>query len=83
VVPWKQRRGYATPALAHMLGEAREVGLSCVEITAAVDNSASQRVIEANGGRYAGRFVNPSYGTEPKRRYVVDLSCLRPEAGSD
>jgi predicted acetyltransferase len=82
VVPWKRRRGYATRALAHMLGEAREVGLFCVEITTDVDNTASQRVIEANGGCYAGCFVNASFGPGSKLRYLVDLSRLQPEPGS-
>jgi predicted acetyltransferase len=82
VVPWKRRRGYAKRALSHMLGEAREIGLPCVEITTDVDNAASQRVIEANGGRRAGRFVNPTYGTEPKLRYLVDLSRLQPGESS-
>jgi hypothetical protein len=47
-----------------------------------VNNTASQRVIQAYGGRYAGLFASPSYGTEPKQRYLVDFSRLRPEAGS-
>jgi predicted acetyltransferase len=81
VVPWKRRRGYATRALAYLLREARDVGLSRVEITTDVDNTASQRVIEANGGCYAGRFVNASFSSEPKLRYLVDLSSLQPESG--
>lgn len=81
VVPWKRRRGYATRALAQMLREAREVGLGRVEITTDVDNIASQRVIEANGGRCAGDFVNAIYDAEPKLRYLIDLSRLQPDAG--
>jgi hypothetical protein len=38
-------------------------------------------VIEANGGCYAGRFVNASFSSEPKLRYLVDLSSLQPESG--
>ena len=73
VVPWKRRRGYATEALAMMLPVAREVGLKRVEITTDPDNTASRRVIEANGGRRVGQFINPRFGTEPKLRYVIDL----------
>src|SRR3712207_4485496 len=51
VVPWKRRRGYATRALRLLLPETREQGLSYVELTTDVTNVASQRVIEANGGR--------------------------------
>jgi predicted acetyltransferase len=73
VVPWRRRRGYATRALELMLGEAREVGLRRVEITTDIDNTASQRVIEANGGRFAGQFVNPRFGPRPKLLYVIAL----------
>src|SRR5215208_1601006 len=50
VVPWKQRRGYATRALREVLSGARAEGLRFVEITTDVHNVASQRVIETNGG---------------------------------
>src|SRR5689334_18759630 len=50
VVPWKQRRGYATRALQLILVDARAEGLPLVELTTDVSNLASQRVIEANGG---------------------------------
>jgi predicted acetyltransferase len=74
VVPWKRRRGYATEALAQMLPVAREVGLKQVQITTDTNNLASQRVIEANGGRLVGESINPRFGTEPKLRYVIDLA---------
>ncbi len=50
VVPWKQRRGYATRALAEILPEARKIGLAHVEISTDVGNIPSQKVIIANGG---------------------------------
>jgi predicted acetyltransferase len=73
VVPWKRRRGFATRALGLMLDEAREVGLSRVEITTETDNMASRRVIEANGGRLIREFVNPRHGPSPKLVYLIDL----------
>ena len=73
VVPWKRRRGYATEALRMMLDDARAVGLSSVEITADKGNIASCRVIEANGGRFAEEFVQPSYGDDVRLRYYIDL----------
>jgi predicted acetyltransferase len=73
VVPWKRSRGYASQALAVILGKARAIGLRQVEITTDVDNAASRRVIEKNGGRLAGEFINPDYGTESRLRYVVAL----------
>jgi predicted acetyltransferase len=50
IVPWKQRRGYATRALALILPVAREVGLARVHVTCDADNAASRKVILANGG---------------------------------
>lgn len=75
VVPWKQRRGYATAALREMLKDARAVGLRYVEITTDPDNVASQRVIEANGGVLLERFIKPpAYGNRvPGLRYRVPL----------
>jgi predicted acetyltransferase len=73
VVPWKRRRGYATRALALMLEQARAVGLTRVEITADIDNIASQGVILANRARLVREFVNSRFGTQPKFLYVIDL----------
>jgi predicted acetyltransferase len=56
VVPWKQRRGYATRALALLLPEARQEGLDYVELTTDPDNLPSQKVITANGGVLVKRF---------------------------
>ena len=63
VVPWKQRRGYATRALALLLPEARREGLDYVELTTDPDNLPSQKVITANGGVLVKRFrKEPAYG---------------------
>lgn len=81
VVPWKQGRGYATTALALLLPEARAVGLPFVEITTDPDNVASQRVIEANGGRLIERFTKPAaYDCKPGLRYRIDLTRARTDA---
>lgn len=56
-----------------MLDDARAVGLSSVEITADKGNIASCRVIEANGGRFAEEFAQPSYGDDVRLRYYFDL----------
>lgn len=74
VVPWKRGRGLATRALALMLEEARREGLPHVDLTTDPDNLASQKVIEANGGRLAERFVKPAaYGGQPGLRYRILL----------
>jgi len=75
VVPWKQRRGYATAALREMLNDARAEGLRYVEITTDPTNVASQRVIEASGGVLFERFIKPpAYGKNvPGLRYRIAL----------
>src|SRR5882762_4066394 len=63
VVPWKQRRGHATRALALLLPEVRKEGLAYVELTTDPDNLPSQKVITANGGALVKRFrKDPAYG---------------------
>ena len=75
VVPWKQRKGYATSALLAMLPEAQAVGLPFIELTTDPDNFASQRVIEKAGGVLYERFVKPSqFGSAPGLRYRISLA---------
>ncbi|HTL03617.1 MAG TPA: GNAT family N-acetyltransferase [Vicinamibacterales bacterium] len=74
VVFWKQRRGYATRALRELLHDVSTEGLHYVEITTAVDNVASQRVIEANGGVLIEEFVRPiALGGKRELRYRVNI----------
>jgi predicted acetyltransferase len=74
VVPWKQRRGYATRAVAEMLLEAKHVGLNYVEITTSPENIASQKVIEANGGVCLEEFITPAaLGGKPELRYRINF----------
>jgi predicted acetyltransferase len=74
VVPWKQRRGYATRAVHGILQEARAEGLRYVEITTAPDNIPSQRVIEKNDGVFVEEFLKPlSLGGGREFRYRVNL----------
>jgi predicted acetyltransferase len=74
VVPWKQRRGYATRALGAMLMLAAGEGLNRVEVTTSPGNVASQKVIEANGGVLAESFLTlPSQGSLTKYRYFIYL----------
>ena len=74
VVPWKQRKGYATQALALLLPMAKAQGLSYVELTANPDNPASQKVIIANGGILAERFQKAAaYGGGEGLRFRINL----------
>lgn len=57
VVPWKQKRGYATDALRQLLPLARAEGLASVDLATDADNLASQRVIRTNGGFLVHEFT--------------------------
>ena len=75
VVPWKQRRGYATAALRDMLREIAAERLRYVEIVTDPDNMASRRVIEANGGELVEEFTKPaSLGGTRSLRYRIALA---------
>ena len=77
VVPWKRRRGYATRALRLMLAEAKKEGLAYVEIVTDIDNLASQKVIEANGGKLIERFHQPKeWGGMEELRYRIALDAV-------
>lgn len=74
VVGWKRRRGYATRALALMLEDVVAAGLQFVELVTTLDNIASQRVIEANGGRMVERFRKiDAHGGAEGLRFRIEL----------
>lgn len=74
VVPWKQRLGYATGALALILEDARAEGLPHVIITTDTSNVASQRVIASNRSVQIGTFdKSPEHGGAPSLRFRIDL----------
>jgi predicted acetyltransferase len=54
--------------LAAALPLARALGITEALLTCDVTNAASRRVIESNGGRFAGMSAPPS---GPERRYRV------------
>ena len=75
VVPWKRQRGYATRALQLLLPQAKCEGLAYVELITDADNIASQRVIEANGGKLIDRFhKSAEYGSAEKLRFRILLT---------
>ena len=74
VVPWKQRRGYATQALRDVLEDAKSEGLRYGESTTQRENIQSQRVILANGGVLVEEFTAPAaLGGHRHNRYRVRL----------
>lgn len=75
VVPWKQGKGYAKSALGQLLPLAKDLGLPFVEITTDPDNTASQRVILANGGYLVEKFNKPpQFGGKPGLRFRITLA---------
>jgi predicted acetyltransferase len=77
IVPWKQRRGYGTAALAMILRDVPNRGLEYVELTTDPDNIGSQKVIVANGGVLVERFLKAAqYGGKPGLRYRIDVTSL-------
>ena len=79
VVPWKQRKGYATQALNSVLHDARVLGLSFVELTTDPDNIPSQRVIESNHGILVERFMKDvAYGSACSLRWRIPLTTTAP-----
>ncbi|MFD6391695.1 GNAT family N-acetyltransferase [Nocardia sp. NPDC060259] len=71
--PSARRRGLATWALGRMLGEAQELGLDRVLIICAIDNIASAKTIERNGGILEG-VRDTEHG--PARRYWFEIGAL-------
>lgn len=71
VVPWKQRRGYATAALGMILPVARAVGLKRVLVTCDATNEASRKVILANGGVFSGIQQSKEMGEPAKLLFWV------------
>jgi len=74
VVPWKQGQGRAKTALALILPEARRQGLRHVELTVDPANAASQRVIQACGGKLVERFrKTAAHGGSEALRFRIEL----------
>ncbi len=74
VVPWKRGMGHAGQALRLMLAEARGLGLPHVELTTALANTASQRVVAGCGGRLVERFrLGAAYGATEELRWRIEL----------
>jgi predicted acetyltransferase len=73
VVPWKQRRGYATSALRLFLPQVQNEGHKHVDVVTGAQNVASQRVVLANGGKFIERFKSPLHGDIERCRYRISL----------
>lgn len=70
VLEGHRRRGYGTEMLRQALPMCAELGLDPVLITCDLDNVASRKIIEANGGVYE-KTVDSARLRAPKLRYWV------------
>lgn len=66
-------RGYGRLILAMALPHARAAGLGSVLLTCLASNTASIRVIEANGGVLEARGVHPEHADWPTLRWRIAL----------
>jgi predicted acetyltransferase len=80
VRPSERRKGYGTKMLALGLQKAAELGLNEVILTCDVNNVASQKVIEANGGELLERGVVVEEQPDATRqRYKIALGSTSPQ----
>ena len=78
VVPWMQKKGYASFALQEILKIASTQVLSVVQVVTDVTNTASIRVIEKNGGTLLHTFTKPEmYGAGLANRYLIKTPIHR------
>ena len=75
VVPWLRNKGYASFALSEILKLANQQGLPFTHIVTDIDNLASIRVIEKNGGTLVETFTKPPmHGAGPALRYQISFN---------
>jgi predicted acetyltransferase len=75
VRPSRRRQGYGRLLLRLLLERYRQLGAKRVFISCLARNTASRRIIEANGGVFDSEILSPEAdGTQPRRRYWIELS---------
>lgn len=70
VRPTARRRGIGTELLRLTLIEARARGIARVRITCDADNVGSRKIIERNGGEFAGEGVSDHSGKLVRRYWI-------------
>jgi predicted acetyltransferase len=76
VRPSQRGHGYAKEMLRQSLPLAAAVGIERALVLCDVDNGASRKVIEANGGVFESIIDDPKFGA-PKRRYWIETGAPR------
>lgn len=69
--PSERQKGYGTLILKLTLEKAKGVGLRRVLLTCDVDNIASARIIEKNGGVFHGRAISDRSGREISQYWIT------------
>jgi len=70
VRPLERKKGYATEMLRQVLGVAKQIGLSKVQLSCEKDNIPSVKTIENNGGVYERSF---QFEGRPADVFIVTL----------
>ena len=71
--PSERRKGYATSMLKEALRVCGTMGIDKVIVTCDVDNVASAKTIQNNGGVLDAEFYSDVFGTDIQR-YIIDNS---------
>lgn len=71
ISPLHRGKGYGKAILRHGLEKARALGLEKVLITCHVDNQASIKVIEGNGGVLEEEIFNEEHNTMLRRYWIL------------
>jgi predicted acetyltransferase len=70
--PSKRGQGYGNEILRLALEKAKELGITRVLITVDVQNIASRKIVESNGGVFESQIPNPEAGSD-FMRYWLDI----------
>jgi predicted acetyltransferase len=70
--PDKRRKGYGRQILRLGLLKAKQLGIKNALITCDITNVGSKKIIEANGGKFAGKFKNKTLKV-PKLRFWITV----------
>ncbi|MFT8362971.1 MAG: GNAT family N-acetyltransferase [Sporolactobacillus sp.] len=73
IAPCYRRKGYGMLILSLALREAAKLGIDPARVICRVDNTASRRIIEKNGGRLIGSFFDSEEGAEVLAFHVATV----------
>lgn len=68
--PSERYKGYGTLQLNLALEKARELGIDRVFITCDTDNVGSAKIIEKNGGKFAGHAISKTSGKQINQYWI-------------